>query len=159
MARLHFVKKAQKDYPESNIKKGESYYWWKFNYGRKQKSKSKPSRSQLTQSDFYGQLWDIQDSIEKFIAETIEDDIGGMTSELQDLLDECQEKLDNMPKQLQESSDSGMLLQERIENLESYVSDLESIDTSLEETDGSEEEIEERLQEIIDEIENADPGL
>lgn len=30
MARLHFVKSARKDNPSAEVKKGESYYWWKF---------------------------------------------------------------------------------------------------------------------------------
>ena len=35
MPRVHFVKKARKDVPNSDIKKGEGYFWWKFNYGAK----------------------------------------------------------------------------------------------------------------------------
>jgi len=159
MARLHFVKKAQKDYPEANIKKGDSYWWWKHNFGRKQKSRTKPSRSRLTQSSFYSQLYDIQDAVETFTAEGIEGDLETMTSDLQNLLDECQESLDNMPEQLKETSDSGMLLSERVENLEEYINSLEAIDPSFEETDGSEKEMEERLVEIIEEIGTADPGL
>jgi len=54
MARANFVKKARKD--NSVVKKGESYYWWKFAYGSKQYSKEAPSRSQLTQSGFKMQV-------------------------------------------------------------------------------------------------------
>jgi len=160
MARLHFVKKAQKDYPEAKIKKGDSYYWWKHNFGRKQKSKTKPSRSQLTQSNFYSQLYNIQDTIaESFTVEGIEGDLESLVGDLQNLLDECQESLDNMPEQLKDTSAAGETLTERIENLETYISELEAIDTSFEETDGSEKEMEERLQEIVEEIGSADPGL
>jgi len=159
MARLHFVKKAQKDYPESNIKKGDSYWWWKHNFGQKQKSRTKPSRSRLTQSNFYSQLWDIQDAVETFTVEGIEGDLETMKSDLQNLLDECQGSLDNMPEQLKETSDSGVTLGERVENLEEYINELEAIDVSFEETDGSEKEMEERLAEIVGEIGNADPGL
>jgi len=159
MARLHFVKKAQKDYPESNIKKGDSYWWWKHNFGQKQKSRTKPSRSRLTQSNFYSQLWDIQDAVETFTVEGIEGDLETMKSDLQNLLDECQGSLDNMPEQLKETSDSGVTLGERIENMETYINELDAIDVSFEETDGSEKEMEERLAEIVEEIGNADPGL
>ena len=38
MPKLNYVKKARKDYPESEIQKGDSYYWWQFNYGPKNKS-------------------------------------------------------------------------------------------------------------------------
>ena len=159
MARLNFVKKARKDYPESNIKRGDSYYWWKHNFGRKQKSRAEPSRSQLTQSSFYSQLYNIQDTIaESFTVEGIEADIESLVGDLQNLLDECQESLDNMPEQLQETSAAGETLTERIENLETYINELESIDTEFED-DLSEEETEERLQVIIAEIGSADPGL
>lgn len=50
-----------------------------------------------------------------------------ISSELESIRDELQDKLDNMPEQLQES-DSGMLLQERIESLESAIDELENID-------------------------------
>ena len=33
MPRVHFVKKARKDYPSTGIQKGDSYYWWQFRYG------------------------------------------------------------------------------------------------------------------------------
>ena len=159
MARLNFVKKARKDYPESNIKKGDSYYWWKFNFGRKQKSRTKPPRSRLTQSSFYSQLYDIQDTAEgTFTVEGIEGDLGTMVSDLQNLLDECQDSLDNMPEQLKDTSAAGETLTERIESMETYISELEAIDTSFED-DLSDEEKETRLQEIVEEIENADPGL
>ena len=46
---------------------------------------------------------------------------------LQEILDECQEKLDNMPESLQ-CSPTGEILQERIDNLESVIGDLEAID-------------------------------
>ena len=159
MARLNFVKKARKDYPESNIKKGDSYYWWKFNFGRKQKSRTKPSRSRLTQSSFYSQLYDIQDTIaEAFTIEGIEGDLESLVGDLQNLLDECQESLDAMPEQLQDTSAAGETLSERIENMETYINELEAIDATFE--DGlSDEEKEARLAEIVEEISNADPGL
>ncbi len=159
MARLNFVKKARKDYPESNIKKGDSYWWWKHNFGRKQKSRTKPSRSQLTQSNFYSQLYDIQDTAEgTFTIEGIEGELENMVGDLQNLLDECQESLDAMPEQLQDTSVAGETLTERIENMETYINELEAIDTEFED-DLSDEEREARLEEIVEEISSVDPGL
>jgi len=159
MARLNFVKKARKDYPESNIKKGDSYYWWKHNFGRKQKSRTKPSRSRLTQSSFYSQLYDIQDTAEgTFTIEGVEGELENMIGDLQNLLDECQESLDAMPEQLQDTSAAGETLTERIENMETYINELEAIDISFEEG-LSDEERETRLEEIVEEISSADPGL
>ncbi len=159
MARLNFVKKARKDYPESNIKKGDSYWWWKHNFGRKQKSRTKPSRSRLTQSNFYSQLYDIQDTAEgTFTIEGVEGELENMIGDLQNLLDECQESLDAMPEQLQDTSAAGETLTERIENMETYIDELEAIDTEFEEG-LSDEEREARLEEIVEEISSADPGL
>ncbi len=44
MAKATFVKKAQKDYPEFGIKKGDSYWHWAFAFGPKYKSKTQPTR-------------------------------------------------------------------------------------------------------------------
>jgi len=190
MAHVTFVKKARKDYPDNNIKKGDSYYWWSFRFGEKYKSKTAPSRSQLTQSSFLATLYDLEDGMStRFIGAISEDlpsSVEELISEIEQLKDECQDSLDNMPDHLQDSSESGMLLQERIDGLESWSSDLENIDVEFSEEDYreqaeteilTEEEkedldarpalIEERLnelmqtqiEEIISEIEDANPGV
>jgi hypothetical protein len=63
MPKVIFVKKAQKDIPGTNIKKGDSYYWWKFRFGGKRTSKTYPKRSQLTQSDFLQRIYEIEDQL------------------------------------------------------------------------------------------------
>jgi hypothetical protein len=50
-----------------------------------------------------------------------------IADELSNIADDCQDKLDNMPESLQDS-DTGSLLQQRIENLESVISELENVD-------------------------------
>lgn len=50
-----------------------------------------------------------------------------IVAELIVIQDMCQDSLDNMPEGLQEG-DTGQLLQERIDNLDSAISDLEAID-------------------------------
>lgn len=158
MTRAHFVKKAQKDNPVA--KKGESYYWWQFAYGRKQYSKNPPTRSQLTQSSFLSQLYDIQDEdLGIHVVEDIEITRDDLVSRLESLRDECQDSLDNMPEHLQDSSNAGQLLTERIEGLENWISALESVDCEIDvdttEIDEDEtlsiEEKEEKKQELIDE--------
>lgn len=134
MARAHFVKKARKD--NSVVKKGESYYWWKFRFGGKHYSKGSPSRSQLTQSAFLGQMYDLEDRIAGVSIEDqtdAEGQIADLTGDLENLRDECQESLDAMPEHLQETSSSGELLTERVENVEEMVSELENIDTEVDE--------------------------
>lgn len=128
-AKPTFVKAARKNYPDHDIKKGESYYWWKFAYGSKQYSKTAPKRSQLTQSAFYAGVYDIEDDLlagadANDSLPSLRDDV---VSALEELRDTCQESLDNMPEALQEA-DTGQLLQERIDALENAISEFEDLD-------------------------------
>ena len=129
MARVHLVKAARKAIPEAGIVKGEPYYWWKFRYGGKRVSKTPPKRSQLTQSDFYARLWDIEDDVVSQAEAnsdlaSVRDDV---VSQLQELRDETEEKLNNMPEGLQQGS-TGELLQERIDALESAIDEYEGLE-------------------------------
>ena len=147
MPQVHLVKKARKD--NSVVKKGESYYWWKFNFGSKMYSKTKPRRSQLTQSDFLGQIYDIEQRLsEMTVEEDLETSRDEIVDDLRNLQDEVQEKLDNMPEQLQDSSSSGMMLQERVDELDSMLSDLENIECDEER----------QKEEILEEIQNIGYG-
>ena len=148
MPRVYSVKKAQKDNPV--VKAGEPYYWWKFAFGPKRYSKTYPKRSQLTQSNFLSQFYDLQDGLNMTL-ENLEDDIESLTSDLQMLRDECEESLFNMPEHLQDTSDSGMLLTERMENLDCAIDEISTIDLSMEDIDGDEDD---RLEEITEEITN-----
>ena len=161
--KVHFVKKARKDYPEDGIKKGESYYWWKPRYGGIRRSKTYPSRQELTQSEFLCRVYDIEDELsvirtqietniegknKEEIEELIRDALEMIIIEIGELRDECEDKLYNMPEQLQDTSEAGILLQERIDALEDWISELENIDISIEDDDN----IQERVEEILDEI-------
>jgi len=161
MARANFVAKAQKDNPVAL--KGESYWWWKFRYGPKRFSKTRPERHQLTQSAFYSQLWQLEDDFERTVHEinTVEELpelIESMSADLEALMEECQESLEAMPESLQESSASGELLTERIEGLDGWINELQNIDISIEDATTEEEE-EEALENIKDEILSTNPGL
>lgn len=178
MPRVHFVKKARKDVKNSDIKKGESYFWWKFNYGAKHVSRTKPKQSQLTQSAFLSQIYDIQDRIEGMATDSdFETEISDIVSELENLRDECEDKRSNMPDQLQDSG-SGEILQNRVDSVQEMIDELEGIDKDVEEPneeeakddvgekeegeneedyqnrlkERKEEMLEERQQEILDEI-------
>jgi hypothetical protein len=128
MPRVHHVKKARKDNPV--CKKGESYYWWKFRYGGKRYSLTRPRPSQLTQSAYFGGLRALCEQIEDTEVNdnddftSLRDDVA---SELNVLGNEAQESLDNMPEQLQYAP-TGELLQERIDACENASSEVESID-------------------------------
>lgn len=129
MPKVHTVQKARKDHPP-DIKKGDTYYHWKFRYGGLWRSKTYPKPWQLTQSPFLQQLYQLQEY--QFDPEDLEASRDDLVNQIQELLDECQESLDNMPKHLQDSSSSGELLQERIDGLESWISDLENVDLEAE---------------------------
>lgn len=135
MARATFVKAARKDYPDHGIKKGESYYWWAFMQGGrggpKRYSKTPPKRSQLTQSEFWSAVFDLQDDRSQAPDfDSLESERDDLVSELQNILDETQGKLDNMPDGLRDG-DSGNTLQERIDALELAISEMESADISF----------------------------
>lgn len=144
MPRVHFVKKARRDYEENNIKKGDSYYHWSFRHGGIRRSKTYPKPSQLTQSEFLSAMYDLQEQLHEATttfskASGIKSDFDDFISSLQEIAEgvreqgeECSSRRDNMPEQLQDS-DSGQLLESRSEQceeianeLETFVSDVES---------------------------------
>lgn len=132
MAKVHFVKKARKDIAGTDIKKGDSYYWWKFRFQKgKHCSKTRPKPSQLTQSDFLSRIYDIQERIESMTIDSdFESEIPDIISELEELQSECEDKLSNMPDQLQ-SAPVGEMLQNRADEVGNMASDLESINLEI----------------------------
>lgn len=156
MARVHFVKKARKKNPVA--KKGESYYWWEpmvgGRGGTKRFSKTRPKPSQLTQSDFFSTLYSAQEAFEDSKPATwseLQAAKETLISDLQNLSDETQDKLHNLPEQLQ-SGQPGELQQGRIDALESYISEIDAVDTD--QGDGEEKDddpdLEQAIQEILD---------
>jgi hypothetical protein len=132
MPRVHFVKKARKDVEGTEIKAGESYYWWAFRYGGKRTSKTPPRQSQLTQSEFWGAVYGLQER-EQPDFESLNDTVDEIKSELEQLRDEQEEKKSNMPEGLQEGA-TGELLQNRYDSIESAIGDLENVDIPDEDT-------------------------
>jgi len=139
MTRAHFVKKSRTEQTTDSGEKlpiGSSYWWWKFNFSsHKHVSKTQPGAAQLTQSGFEQELISIQEDIGNIDSTDLESGVQSVVEHIEQLRDECQEKLDNMPESLQESSSSGQLLQERIDALESWKDDLEAVDLDVDEAD------------------------
>lgn len=151
-ARSHFVKRARKDYPDEGIKKGESYYWWQFNFEHWiHRSKTPPTIAQLIHSPFLSQIATIEQGFQNANYDNWESARDDAISELESMRDECQEKLDNMPEQLQESSSSGQLLQERVENLEEMISELENFEAEKVDEDAIKDTVDEELEKDEDE--------
>lgn len=152
MPQVNTVIKARKDYPEEGIKKGETYYWWKFRFGGKVMSKTYPKRSQLTRSGFFSQLYDIEDRLSgiEVDKENIESDVADIVTDLENLRDECEEKRSNMPEQLQDVG-SGETLQNRYDALDEMINELEGVDLDFEDN-LTEEQLVERVEEIRDNL-------
>ncbi len=148
MARVHFVKKAQKDDKEQGIKRGDSYYWWKFRYGGKIKSKTEPKPQQLTQSAYQIMLYDMADIISELNPEngvdSITEALDNLKQMIEDSREECEQSLENIPEQLRDSSGAGCTLTERIEELENWHRELEGIEVE----DGDEELLQNTIEEI-----------
>lgn len=124
MPRVHHVHKAQKDYPQDGIKKGESYYWWKFRYAEKCRSKTHPTPSQLTRSEFWGEVFGIQ---EELSACSDRDELSGIIERIRELATQQEEKKNNMPDSLQDGP-IGELLDERQTSLDEWADELEGVD-------------------------------
>lgn len=156
MPKVTHVKAAQKDVPNSDIKKGEPYYWWKFRFGGKRVSRTAPKPSQLTQSSFWGPVLALREQNEhapSTIAD-LESGIESIKDELENIKSETEDKLSNMPDSLQQGP-TGEQLQNRIDSLDSAISDLDSVDTSYDEPEDEEEQDSleaDRCAEIWDEV-------
>jgi chromosome segregation ATPase len=118
-------RKARKDYPNSGIKKGDKYFYWKIKTGPASgyacRSLTRPTPSQLN-TGFAGQVGELESSIQAA------DDVDGIRSvleEIRELGEECQGKLENMPEGLQQG-DTGQLLEERAGQCEEWASTIES---------------------------------
>ena len=153
MPRVNTVEHARKDYPEAGIKKGDKYYWWKFRYGGKHMSTTPPKPSQLTQSSFLSQLYEIQErlqSLDATDAESLKSEVEEIAGELRNLSEECENNKSNMPDGLQEG-EVGQMLESRAEACSSAADELEGIDFDIDEEALIEEAKEELTQEYEDE--------
>lgn len=158
MTTVKYVR-ANKDYPDFGIKKGERYYVWVPGFRqRTMRSKTPPRQSQLYtgyRSQAYALLEQLEDFENPGTMQALEEFRDEMVSDAESLRDEVQESLDNMPEGLQQG-DSGQRLQDRIDALEEFISELESLelyDDIVEDEDLDSEVSEEKKQEVEDKFE------
>ena len=146
MPRVTKVLSARKAKPQYQIAVGDTYYHWSMMMGGrgvKRYSKTYPKRSQLTNSDFLGQMYDIMD--DQLTVENISsaDDLTTIAEDVKALGEEQTEKYDNMPDGLRDGP-TGELLQERAQAMEEWAESIEqaagNLETKLEELDGEREE-------------------
>jgi hypothetical protein len=170
MPKVTTVKSARKDYPNFDIKKGDTYFRWSFMRGPTMMSKTYPKRSQLTRSDFFSQLYDMEDFLpdrfKEIKLDDLQSELDNLKDDIENLKSEQEDKLSNMPEQLQESS----ALNEYIEALDSWISELDGIDIPSEEDVYSEmdddatdadkvEALRIKAEEVADEITQISSGL
>lgn len=159
MPKVTFVKSARKANPRYGIEVGDSYYHWAFMVGGrggpKICSKTRPTRAQLTNSDFLKGLYDIFDEeiggVEKALNDPnvgvdfdcVADDLEQIAERLRELGGEQREKFDNMPEGLQQG-DTGQMLEQRADGCEAAADEMDSaisdLRTKLEELDTEQEE-------------------
>lgn len=144
MPRVHHVKKSRKEFP--GIPAGSEYWWWKFAFGPTVRSLKPPRRWQLTRSEFLSEYLRIG-------GETVEsmsswDDLEGLVSELENLRDETQGKLDNMTA---ETGSTVELLEQRVSGLDEWIDHIDMVAGNHEDEPWTDE--------VRAEIAEGDPGI
>jgi hypothetical protein len=131
MPRVH-TQKANKDYPSVGVVKGQTYYKWKFRFGPLVRSATYPKASQLTRSEFLGQVYDFQDRLEAITEDELKEGVlEEIASEMEDLGSEQEEKQQNMPDSLQYSP-TGELLEGRAASMSEWADNLNGVDVPQE---------------------------
>lgn len=150
--------RAQKDYPQFGIKRGQEHFTWSVPGGGvfvKYRSLTAPKKSQLV-APGYQQDFAVLQETAAYLGEIHDvSDIQSLVDEITALKDDVEEKYNNMPEQLQ-GGDTGVLMQDRISDLESWIeelndiiSDAEAITDDMEDCAEQWEQISERVQSCI----------
>lgn len=158
MPRVHTVKAARKARPSHGIKKGDTYYWWQFRKCPKSYSRTYPKQSQLTRSAFWGAVYSMQEGLEKPSFDTLEDFVEGVKTELQNIIDELEEKISNLESAFPNGCPSLETVQARKDSCDDVMSTLESIDVPKEDDIGegnTHEDEDSAIEAIYQEVEEA----
>lgn len=154
MPRVNYVKAARKDNPA--VKRGEPYYWWKFRYGGKHFSKTRPRASQLTQSKMSA-VYEAQEMIEDLTMPT------AANFETKDeLADALREIASQWEDAIQQVRDVGDEYRESAENMEEYFPNSERAEEIREKGDALDQDADEadslkdEIESAADDIENLD---
>lgn len=144
MPRVHHVKKSRKEFP--GIPKGSEYWWWKFAFGPTVRSLKYPRSWQLTRSEFLSEYLRIGDETVGSLSSW--DDLESLVSELENLRDETQGKLDNMTA---ESGSTVELLEQRVSGLDEWIDHIDAV--------AGDHEDETWTDQVRDEVAEGDPGI
>jgi hypothetical protein len=147
---------ARKDYPQSGVKAGDTYYFTKLKLqrgGQTKRSLTPFKPSQLTNSAFKsgflaaGEGWEESDKGA--------DAIRAAAEAIRDVGNEAQSSFDNMPEGLQQG-DTGQTLENRASECERIADELESLADEFEGLEEPDEEPVEPLDDLEDDLENTE---
>ena len=128
---------ARKDYPESGIVKGDTYFQWQLHSQRVQRSKERPKQSQLTGSEKLANAYRCDEQLGDDVvkAECLQDLIAAVevaVSDIGDVIEEYRESAENLsekfPSRSEETEEQASELESWQEELESALSDLKGCD-------------------------------
>jgi len=124
-----YTKRAGKDYPYQGIAKGETYYEWAFFRSKPRKSKTPPTRSQLTQNEFLSEVYDAFDVDLPAIASA--DDLREVANRVRSAGEDLQSRFDELPEGFQQG-ENGQLMEQRAEAASSCADEIETAADELE---------------------------
>lgn len=142
MPRVHHTK-ANKDYPNIGVKKGEMYYSWAFYRGPTQRSKTPPRQSQITGSANLSEAYAVGEGLEDALAECksvsdVVEAIGDAVAAAEDVISGYEETVSNLEQAFQGGCPALEEAQSQLEALESYKNELEAAVTECEQIDPTE---------------------
>ena len=121
-------KRANKDYPEDGIKKGNYYWYAALKTGPRSsvviRSLSPIKRYKLTTSEFLSKIWMIEDAYIPNIS--CLEDVEILIEALQNIYEDCQNSFGNLPEGLR-NGPTGEMLDTRSNGCERAVNDFETI--------------------------------
>lgn len=126
-----YTQRAGKDYPQQGIAKGDTYYAWAFYRQRTpNRSKTYPTRTQLTQNDFLQTVYSAFDVDLPQIQDA--DALREIASAIREAGEEAQSAFDELPEGFQQG-DNGQTMERRAEAASDCADQIESAADGLEE--------------------------
>ncbi len=155
-----FTAKAAKDYPEHDIKKGDTYYHWSFFRGPKIMSKTRPRPSQLTGSSKLSTILAVQEELEDNLnnatcPDDVRDALQGAIDGAESSIDEYNDAISNLedgfPNGCPQIDETEMAR----DSIEAWKDELESAQAEVEGLDANNYlDEDERRVEIVEKLEN-----
>lgn len=126
--KIYSIKRANKDYPEDNIKKGDPYFYCRPKGLKKIKNKSKSLLEEWIRDYIKSHQGEFASNMERWqvaFTELIEEsDKEELLEEIDDFISQKEDSLSNIPDQLQESH----VINEQLEELNSFRDEVEGWD-------------------------------